>query len=69
MVTIRLLEALAAIMQVCTSPSRLRVLRDHADAILRAAEQHFSNADDIKQTADRHAACVDAFRRQSSPGN
>lgn len=69
MVTIRLLEALAAIMQVCTNPSRLQVLRDHADAILRAAEQHFNNPDDIEQTAERYAACVDAFRRQSPGGN
>lgn len=64
MVTIRLLEALAAIMQVCRSPSRLQALREHADAIQRTAEQHFTDRDDIDQATQRHDACVAVFRQQ-----
>lgn len=64
MVTIRLLEALAAIMQVCPDPCRLQALREHADAVYRTAEQHFTDAHDLDEASQRHAACAAAFRKQ-----
>jgi uncharacterized membrane protein len=67
MVTIRLLESLAAIMQVCSNASRLEELRRHAESILRSAEKHCENADDLEQTSRRYEVCLDVYRRRAAP--
>ncbi len=61
MVAIRLLDAIAAVMQVCGKESYLRVLRRHADLINRSAESHFQTQEDIDATGCRYAACVAVF--------
>jgi uncharacterized membrane protein len=66
MVTIRLLETLAAIMQVCSNASRLEVLRRHAESIHRTAEKHCDNSDDLEQTTRRYTACLGVYRHRSA---
>jgi uncharacterized membrane protein len=68
MVTVRLLESLTAIMQLCSNASRLEVLRNHADRIHQTAERHYDNADDLEQTTRRYTTCLDAYRNRSAAG-
>jgi uncharacterized membrane protein len=64
MVTIRLLEAIGAVMQVSCERSYLEALRRHADLIMRTAQACFPDADDIMETDRRHSDCVAAFERR-----
>ena len=64
MVTIRLLEAIGAVMRVSCERAYLQELRRHADLIIRTAKAYFPDADDITETERRHADCMAAFEHQ-----
>lgn len=68
MVMLRILDALANIIETCTQADNLRILRHHAELIYQSARHSFTNEADVEQARLRYAHCNAVYERQLKQG-